>query len=86
MLPLAVVTLGLGSGAFMMTTMQFRPILYPIGLLGLGVSYYLFFRRKRACDLQACRMQGKGLNILLLVLSTLLMAAVTYVDFFLVSI
>ena len=81
-LPLAVIALGLGSGAFMMVTMQFRPVLYPLGLLGLAVSYVLFFRRKRACDLQSCRMQGKWLNLTLLAFSTALMAAVTYVDFF----
>ncbi len=84
-LPLSVVALGLGSGAFMMVTMQYRPILYPIGLLGLAASYFLFFRRKRACDLQSCRMQGKWVNIVLLVFSTGLMAVITYVDFFLVS-
>ena len=82
-LPLTVVALGLGSGAFMMVTMQYRPILYPLGFLGLGVSYFLFFRRRKACDLQSCRMQGKWLNITLLAFSTVLMAAVTYVGFFL---
>ena len=81
-LPLSVVALGLGSGAFMMFTMQYRPILYPLGLIGLAVSFVLFIRRKRACDLQACKMQGKWLNIALLAFSTVLMAAVTYVDFF----
>ncbi|MEE9146720.1 MAG: hypothetical protein V3U27_04900 [Candidatus Tectomicrobia bacterium] len=34
LLPLAVVFLGLGSGAFMMTIMRLRPILFPLGLLG----------------------------------------------------
>jgi hypothetical protein len=51
-------------------------------MLGLAVSYFLFFRRKRACDLQSCQMQGKWLNLTLLTFSTVLMAAVTYVDFF----
>ena len=82
-LPLAIVALGLGSGGFMLVTMQFRPVLYPIGLLGLLAAFYLFFRRKRACDRQACRMQHKWLNAALLALSTVLMAAITYVDFFL---
>ena len=35
-LPMTVVLLGLGSGAFMTVTMQYRPILYPLGLLGRG--------------------------------------------------
>ena len=81
-LPLTVVVLGLGSGSFMMVTMQYRPILYPLGLFGLAVSYFLFFRHKRVCDFQSCRMQGKWFNMALLAFSTVLMAAVTYVDFF----
>ncbi len=81
-LPLTVVALGLGSGSFMIVTMQYRPILYPLGLLGLAFAFFLFYRQKRACDLQSCRMRGKWLNLTLLAFSTALMAAVTYVDFF----
>lgn len=84
-LPLAVVFLGLGSGAFMMTTMQFRPILYPLGFLGLAFSVYLFLRKSRACRQNSCPMPNKRLNIVLLVFSTLLMGTVTYFDFFIVS-
>ena len=85
-LPLSIVALGMGSGAFMMVTMEFRPILYPMGLLGLGVSYFLFFRRKRLCDLKACKMAGGRLNLTLLIISTVLMGVITYGDFFLVTI
>jgi hypothetical protein len=28
----------------MMTTVRYRPLLCPLGLLGLGVSYYLYVR------------------------------------------
>ena len=84
-LPLTVVALGLGSGAFMSITMAYRPILYPIGLIGLGTSYYLYFRQKRVCDLKACRMEGKRFNLALLAASTVLMGTITYVDFFLVT-
>ena len=84
-LPLAIVALGLGSGAFMMVTMQYRIILYPIGFAGLAAAYTLYFRRKRACDLAACKMEGKRFNLSLLIVSTALMAAVTYFDFFLDS-
>ncbi len=34
-LPMTIVLLGLGSGGFMMVTMQYRIILYPLGLMGL---------------------------------------------------
>ncbi|MBC8259075.1 MAG: hypothetical protein H8E38_08665 [SAR324 cluster bacterium] len=84
-LPMTIVLLGVGSGGFMMVTMQYRFILYPLGLLGLGMSYWLFFLRKRACDAQVCQMQGKRWNVAALIFSTVLMSVVTYVDFFLVS-
>ena len=84
-LPMTIVLLGLGSGGFMMVTMQYRIILYPLGLLGLVTAYWLYFRCRKVCDAQACRMQGKSWNIEGLVFSTVLMSLVTYVDFFLVS-
>ena len=66
----------------MMVTMQYRIILYPLGLLGLVTAYWLYFRRSKVCDAQACRMQGKRWNIAGLVFSTVLMSLVTYVDLF----
>lgn len=84
-LPMTIVFLGMGSGAFMMTTMKFRIILYPLGLLGVGVSYYLYFKKKKECDALSCRMQGKAINLTLIVFSTIMMGIVTYVDFFLTS-
>lgn len=85
LLPMLIVFLGLGSGAFMVTTMRFRIILYPLGLIGVCVSYYLFFKRKRDCDAKSCQMQGKKLNLTLLIFSTFMMVVVTYVDFFLTA-
>ncbi|MCZ6873003.1 MAG: hypothetical protein O7G88_05665 [bacterium] len=82
LLPLAVVFLGIGSGAFMMTTMKFRPILFPIGLVGLGVSYYLYFRERRRCQTFACAMVGKRFNLVTLTLATLIMLGVIWADFF----
>ena len=84
-LPMTIVLLGLGSGGFMMVTMQYRIFLYPLGLVGLVTAYWLYFRRRKVCDAQVCRMQGKRWNIEGLVFSTVLMSLVTYVDFFLVS-
>jgi mercuric ion transport protein len=82
LLPLAVVFLGLGSGAFMMTTMRFQPILFPLGLMGLGVSYYLYFRERRRCKTDACAMVGKRFNMVTLTLATLIMLGVIWADFF----
>ena len=84
-LPIAVVFLGLGSGAFMMTTMKYRILLYPLGITGVLVSTYLYFRKKRQCDAQACKMQGGRLNLFMIILSIFIMSMVTYVDFFLTS-
>lgn len=84
-LPLAVVLLGLGSGAFMAYTMQFRVVLYPLGLLGLCTAIYLYWREKRRCDALVCKMQGKGVNLTLVIFSGVFMVIVTYVDFFLVE-
>ena len=82
LLPLTVVFLGIGSGAFMMTTMKFRPILFPIGLVGLGVSYYLYFRERRRCQTLTCTMVGKTFNLVTLTLATLIMLGVIWADFF----
>ena len=53
-LPMTIVLLGLGSGGFMMVTIQYRIILYPLGLLGLVTSYWLHFQYfstvSGACD------------------------------------
>src|SRR6266576_1893181 len=54
LLPLIVVLLGLGSGAFMMVTMQYRAIFLPVGVLGVGLGYYFYFREKRRCRSVAC--------------------------------
>lgn len=82
LLPLVVVFVGIGSGAFMMTTMKFRPILFPLGLVGLATSYYLYFRERRRCQTLACAMVGKTLNLVTLTLATLIMIGVIWADFF----
>jgi hypothetical protein len=39
LLPLAVMVLGLGSGAFMALTMRYQVILLPLGILGVSAGY-----------------------------------------------
>ncbi len=72
-LPLAVVLLGLGCGAFMMTTMQYRWLFLPIGVVGVSMGYVLYVREKRRCDGLVCRMAGGRLNLVLLLFATLLL-------------
>jgi hypothetical protein len=69
-----VILLGLGSGAFMATTMQFQPVLLPIGLLGVGVGYFLYFREKRRCQALGCQMVGSRFNLALLIIASLMLA------------
>lgn len=75
LLPLAVVLLGLGSGAFMMVTMQFRPVFLPIGVIGVTLGYYLYFKEKRRCAESGCAFVGKRLNLALLGLASVMLVA-----------
>src|SRR5947209_9590913 len=69
LLPLAVIVLGLGSGAFMATTMQYRWLLVPAGIIGIVTGFVLYVREKRRCDALACRMAGSRITLMLLVLA-----------------
>ncbi len=82
LLPLAVVVLGLGSGAFMMVTMQYRYILIPVGVIGVGTGYYLYFKEKRRCSSIGCTFVGRKTNLALLVLASLMVAGALLLDFF----
>ena len=63
LLPLAVIVLGLGSGAFMATTMPYRWLLIPAGIVGVGSGFVLYLREKRRCDARACRMAGSRITL-----------------------
>lgn len=67
LLPLAVIVLGLGSGAFMAVTMRYRWILIPLGVVGVVTGFVLYFRERRRCDALACRMAGSRVTFALLV-------------------
>src|SRR2546426_10914405 len=47
LLPLAVIALGLGSGAFMAVTMRYRWILIPTGVLGVLAGFSPYIREPR---------------------------------------
>lgn len=82
LLPLAVVLLGLGSGAFMMVTMQYRSIFLPIGVLGVALGYYFYFREKRRCTSLGCAFAGGNVNLTLLLFATVIVAGALVLDFF----
>lgn len=75
LLPLTVVVLGLGSGAFMAVTMRYSSIFIPVGILGTGLGYYLYFRERRRCTRLGCPMGGRRVNLALLAVSTVILAA-----------
>ena len=70
-LPLAVVLLGVGSGAFMMTTMKYSNIFIPTGVIGVGLGYFLYFRQKKKSAACGCPMPAGKLNLTILIFATI---------------
>lgn len=75
LLPLAVIVLGLGSGAFMATTMRYRWLLLPLGILAVLIGYLWYFRARRRCQALGCAMAGGRLNAIALGLATAVLLA-----------
>jgi len=82
LLPLAVIVLGLGSGAFMATTMQYRWLLVPAGIIGIITGFALYVRERRRCDALACRMAGSRITFVLLIVASLVVATAIVLDRF----
>jgi mercuric ion transport protein len=82
LLPLAVIVLGLGSGAFMATTMQYRWLLVPAGIVGIITGFALYARERRRCDALACRMAGSRITFALLILASLVVVTAIVLDRF----
>ena len=82
LLPLAVIVLGLGSGAFMATTMQYRWLLVPAGVIGIIAGFALYVRERRRCDALACRMAGSRITLALLILASLVVTTSIVLDRF----
>ncbi len=82
LLPLTIIVLGLGSGAFMAVTMQYRGILIPAGVLGIVTGFVLYVRERRRCEALACRMAGCRVSLALLILASVVVAATITLDRF----
>ncbi|NJD68822.1 MAG: hypothetical protein C3F12_08350 [Candidatus Methylomirabilota bacterium] len=80
LLPLAVIVLGLGSGAFMMTTMRYRAIFIPAGIIGVAIGWTFYLRERKRCNALSCRMSGGRLNLALLLLATVIVAGAVALD------
>ena len=82
LLPLAVIVLGLGSGAFMAVTLQYRWVLIPAGVLGVALGFVLYARERRRCAQLACRMGGSQVTLALLIAASLVVASAIALDRF----
>ncbi len=82
LLPLTVIVLGLGSGAFMATTMQYRWLLVPAGIIGIVAGFALYMRERQRCDALACRMAGSRTTLALLILASLVVTTTIVLDRF----
>lgn len=82
LLPLTVIVLGLGSGAFMAVTMRYRWVLIPAGVLGVTIGFVLYVRERRRCEQLACRMAGSRITLGLLILAGAVVATSIVLDRF----
>ncbi len=82
LLPLAIIVFGLGSGAFMAVTMQYRWLLIPAGVLGVASGFVLYARERRRCDALGCRMVGSRIMLGLLMVASLVVATSIVLDQF----
>ena len=82
LLPLTVITLGLGSGAFMSATMRYRWFLIPAGIAGVLAGFILYLRERRRCDALACRMAGSRITLAMLVLAAVVVTSSIALDRF----
>lgn len=82
LLPLGIIVLGLGSGAFMAVTMQYQGILIPAGVLGVALGFVLYARERRRCARLACRMAGSRVTLGLLVAASLVVTSAITLSLF----
>ncbi len=82
LLPLAVIVLGLGSGAFMSVTMRYRWLLIPAGVLGVAGGFVLYARERRRCDALGCRMAGSRVTLAVLIVASMIVATSIVLDRF----
>src|SRR5262249_5112869 len=82
LLPLAVIGLGLGSGAFMAITMRYRWLLIPAGVLGVVTGFVLYVRERQRCAALACQMAGSRVTLALLIVASLVVTTSIVLDQF----
>ncbi len=66
----------------MMMTMQYRTIFLPVGVIGVGLGYYFYFREKRRCNSIGCAFAGGKVNLVFLAIGTVMVVAALVLDTF----
>jgi hypothetical protein len=66
----------------MMVTMQYRSIFLPMGVVGIGLGYWLYFREKRRCNSLSCTFVGRKTNLAFLVFATVIVSVAIILDVF----
>ena len=82
LLPLTIVLLDVGGGAFMMVTMQYRTVFLPVGVIGVALGYYLYFRDRRRCITLGCTFVSRKPNLALLLFATVVVGLAIILDVF----
>ena len=82
LLPLAVILLGLGSGAFMAVTMSYRWLLIPAGIVGVATGFVLYLRERRRCAALACQLAGRRITLVLLIVASVVVSTSIVLDRF----
>jgi hypothetical protein len=64
----------------MATTMRYRWILVPAGVIGIAGGFALYIRERRRCDALACRMAGSHITLALLILASVVVGTAIALD------
>ncbi len=59
-----------GMAGFSSTLGAMKWYIFPLAILGLGFSYYLYFKERKKCSTEACKMINKRFTESMLVIST----------------
>lgn len=77
---LALTLLGIGTAGFagFSTTLgSLKWIILPLAILGLSLSYYLYYRERKKCSTESCKMINEKLTKIMLIFSTILIVGFT---------
>jgi hypothetical protein len=64
----------------MATTMRYRWLLIPAGVLGIAAGFVLYARERKRCDALGCRMAGSRLTLMLLIVASAVVATSIALD------